>query len=221
MTTITAWSYSRFAKYELCPAQFKYAYIDKLPTTGSPAMARGDKIHRSIASFVMGGIALESDAVKHAFPAKLIKEVRDFEDKVVEQQWGFTARWEPTGWFGKDTWFRNIVDAAVLYDDLWTDCLDWKTGKRYASNADQMELNALAMMRHFKPATGVTTRMVYIDSGEEDTSEFKRSDEPLLMAKWEKKVEPMFTDTAFLPRPNDKCRFCDFSRSSGGPCRFG
>lgn len=221
MNGVTAWSYSRFAKYDLCPLQFKLAVLDKRKTTANAAMARGDKIHKSIASYVMGGIAIEPEAVKHVFPRKLIEELRAFDDKVVEQQWGFTRAWNATGWFGGDTWFRSILDAAAMYEDLWADVIDWKTGKKYGSNADQMELNALSLFRHFKPAVGVTTRMVYLDSGDEDTAEFTKADEPKLIAKWEKKIEPMFTDTAFLPRPNEKCRFCDFSKSKGGPCRYG
>lgn len=220
-TQLTAWSYSRYAVYEQCPLKFKLQVLGKHKFEPSAAMIRGDRIHRSIAAYLMGGEAVESDAVAHPFPAKLIAEMRAFEDKVVEQQWGFTRQWTPTGWFGKETWFRAILDAAVMYEDMWADVADWKTGKKYGSNADQMELNALAMFRHFKPAVGVTTRMVYLDIGTEDAADFKKSDEPLLVDKWEKKVVPMFTDTVFSPRPNDKCRWCDFRKSNGGVCRYG
>lgn len=228
MTTpaLTAWSYSRFAVYDQCPLKFKLQVLEGAKFTPSAAMQRGDRLHRSVASYITGGIALEPDVVKFPYVQKLVGELREFEDKVVEQQWGFTRAWQPTGWFskdkGKETWFRNILDVAVLYEDMGADVIDWKSGKRYDSNADQMELNALSLFRHFKPAVTVTTRMVYFDSGQEDAADFKKSDEPALIAKWERKIEPMFTDTAFLPRPNDKCRFCDFAKSKGtGKCRYG
>jgi hypothetical protein len=218
---LTAWSYSRYAVYELCPLKFKEQVLGGAKFEGNAATRRGDKLHKSVASYITGGIALESDCVQFPYVQKLINELRTFDDKVVEQQWGFTRKWEPTGWFGDGTWFRNILDVAVLYEDMSADVIDWKSGKKYDSNADQMELNALSLFRHFKPATAVTTRMVYFDTGGEDTADFKKSDEPLLLDKWEKKVAPMFNDTVFNPRPNDKCRFCDFRKSNGGPCRYG
>ena len=222
VSPITAWSYSRFAMWETCPLQFKLTHIDKHPKPTSAAMQRGDKIHKGIAAYLTGAAeAPPAEATKHPFPAKLIEELKGFDDKVIEQQWGYTRSWQPTGWFGKDTWFRNIADVAVLYDDLTADVPDWKTGKKYGSNADQMELTAVAMFKRFKPVKHVTARMVYLDSGEEDVAEFAKAEEPALTAKWENKVAPMFSDTVFAPRPNDKCRFCDFSRSNQGLCKFG
>lgn len=219
---ITAWSYSRYALYELCPLKFKLKHIDKVPEPQAPAMERGDRIHKGVAAYILGKAEEPpQDAIAHPFPAKLIGEFRAFPDKVVEQQWGFTAAWQPTGWFGRATWFRNVLDAAALYEDLTGDVADWKTGKRYGSNTEQMELNALSFMCQYKPAIGVTTRMVYLDIGEEDVGEFKVSEKETLQAKWVEKVKPMFSDTVFAPRPNDKCRFCAFSRSNSGHCRFG
>lgn len=224
---MTAWSYSRFAKYEQCPLAFKLKYINKTPEPQGPAMERGDLIHKGIAAYLRGDApAPPPDAVKHPFVAAFIAQLHGFDDKVIEQQWGYTKTWAPTGWFGKDTWFRNVQDAAVLYDDMTLDGPDWKTGKRYGSNADQMEVNAIALFAHFKPAKHVTTRMVYVDTlpgdNAEDVADFDREkDFENLKAKWERKVAPMFNDTVFAPRPNDKCKFCHFSRSNTGLCRFG
>ena len=89
---VTAWSYSRYALYELCPLKFKLKHIDKIPEPGSPAMERGDRIHKGVAAYVTGASQeAPQDAVAHPFPAKLIEELRGFPDKVVEQQWGFTT----------------------------------------------------------------------------------------------------------------------------------
>ena len=51
---VKAWSYSRYATYALCPLQFKLRYIDKIPEPQSPAMARGDRIHKEIARWLTG-----------------------------------------------------------------------------------------------------------------------------------------------------------------------
>lgn len=215
---LTAWSYSRFAKYETCPLQFKLEVLDGLKQPPSPAMKAGDERHKAVAAFLNGvGVFPEKEA-EHK---QLISEVAAIPDKLVEHQQGFTARWEPTGWFGKDAWYRQVYDVAVLYDDMTSEVIDWKTGKKYASNDEQMELCALSLMCQFKPTTHVTTRLFYLDTGQQEFAEFPAADKEKLKAKWGAKVEPMFSDTVFAPRPNDKCRFCHFSKSNTGMCRFG
>jgi CRISPR/Cas system-associated exonuclease Cas4 (RecB family) len=215
---LTAWSYSRYAKYQLCPLQFKLEVLDGNKQPMSPAMQRGDTIHRGVAAFLVDKGPLPPEAEKHS---AFIAEVKTIPDKLVEHQQGFTSAWEPTGWFHKTTWYRQVYDVAVLYEDMTSEVVDWKTGKKYATNEEQMELCALSLMCQLKPTTHVTTRLFYIDTGQEEFAEFPASDREKLKAKWNAKVQPMFSDTVFAPRPNEKCRFCAFSRSSGGQCRFG
>lgn len=226
---ITAWSYSRYACYTLCPLQFKFKFIDKLPEPGSPAMQRGDVIHKGTAAYLKGTAAgLPQDVLNNATITDLVQQLIAFPNKEIEQQWGYGGNWQPCGWFdrgGEKTWFRSILDVGVLYDDLTFEAIDWKSGKRYGSNEEQMETQAIAVFKRFKPVGHVTTRLAYID---ETTSknpyefyEFKKTQLQSLTDKWKKKVQPMFNDTVFAPRPNEKCRFCSFSKSKGGQCAFG
>lgn len=222
VTLVKAWSYSRYACYALCPLQFKLRYIDKAPEPGSPAMERGNRVHVALAAYLKGTAAAPPpEAVAHAAHARLIEEIKAAEDKVVEEQWGFTNTWKPTGWFSKDTWFRSIIDVAVAYEDNTLEDVDWKTGKRYGSNDEQMESQALSVMCKYQHITHVTTRLAYLDSGDEEIAEFEVRLKPLLRTKWEKKVAPMFVDDMFVARPNNKCGFCAFSKSKGGQCKFG
>ncbi len=224
MNAVTAWSYSRLAQWETCPAQFAYKHIQKLKEEQSPAMARGDKIHKAAAAYITTPLDVQAPMpVELAKFAKLIDEARAVpaEFKVVEQQWGFSKSWRPTGWFGKDTWLRNIVDLGVVYPDGFADVVDHKTGKKYGSNQDQNELNALATMCRYPQISHVTTRLWYLDSGEEEIAEFEQHDKTEMIEKWEKRVAPLFEDTTFAPRPNEKCKWCAFARSKAGPCKFG
>jgi hypothetical protein len=221
---ITAWSFSRWETYVLCPFKFKCKFMDKLPTPQTPSMARGNQVHLDLKSYVTGETQTMPDVVVLPFQRTLVDQIRAFDDKLVEQQWGFDHNWRETGWFDRGpvkTWFRSILDVALLYEDLVAEVIDWKTGKVYGENAEQMELFALSLMCKFKPATHVITRLVYLDAKAEQIAEYPAADKEALQAKWERKVEPMFNDRDFIPRPNDKCRFCDFSKSKGGPCRFG
>ncbi len=220
--SLTAWSYSRFATYNQCPLKFKLTVIDKMKEPSSPAMERGNQVHKALADYITGKAELPPE-VKTPFHHQLYGEMRGIspEDKLVEQQLGFTSGWKPTGWFAKDTWLRVVWDVGLLYEDLTGEVVDHKTGKKYGSNDDQMELFGLSFLCQYRPATHVTTRLIYVDSGDEEIAEFPASVKEKLQAKWEQKVVPMFSDTVFAPRPSDKCRFCTFSRSNKGLCRFG
>lgn len=222
---VKAWSYSAWALYALCPFKYKKEKIDKVQVPSNPAMKRGNDIHVGIASFLQHKTdTLPAESMKNPVILDLIQQIRAFPNKEIEQQWGYTIALAPTGWFAKDTWFRSVLDAGVLYDDMTFEVTDWKTGRRYGSNTDQMETQALAVMKRIKPVTHVTTRLAYVDEDSKNPFEFEEfpaSQMQSLADKWSKKVQPMFNDTVFAPRPNDKCGFCSFARSAGGQCSFG
>jgi hypothetical protein len=109
----------------------------------------------------------------------------------------------------------------VIYDDNAVEIIDWKTGKQYEENKDQVELFAMTAMVRYPETEKVITRLAYFDSGAQVMNEFDAKDREALKAKWAAKVRPMFEDTVFAPKPSEKCRWCNFSKSKGGPCRFG
>ncbi len=215
---ITAWSFSRYNLYDQCPARFKYKHIDKLPDPGSPAMERGKVIHKEGEEFLLNDGLPVPDSFK-LFEDQM-EELASL-DVFAEQQWGFNRAWHPTGWFGKDTWLRVMLDAGVEYEDHTADVIDFKTGKKYGDNGEQMELFALATFFRFRGTKEVVTRLWYVDSGDEDIETFTADQVIPLRDKWTKKVQPMFNDTVFAPRPNDKCCWCPYSASAGGPCVYG
>lgn len=219
-----AWSYSAYADYALCPAKYEGRKVLKLPEVAGPALLDGRVFHDQIAAHITKPGAPAPDRPIHKRLLPVVAQLQQIEDKVVEQQWAFTNAWKPTGWFSKGhmaTWLRVILDVGVVYPDATAHVGDWKTGKRYDDNDDQMELFALATFAHSPWVQEVETRLWYVDSGHEEIAEFKHSEEPALRAKWEAKAHTMLTDRTFTPKPNDKCRFCVRSRQSGGDCRFG
>jgi RecB family exonuclease len=221
---VTAWSYSRYADYKQCPAKFMYKHLMKLPDPPSPAMARGNLIHKMAEDYVksprkpklepeLKGVAAE---LEHCRQAKAI----------AEQAWGFKADFNWTGrpgWFGDDVWFRMKADVAVVYDDNTGLVGDWKTGKKYFSNEEQVELFGAVTLMRFPNWTEVDVRLWYTDSPPDD-NEIQRvytaEEAVAIRADWAKRVVPMFRDRKFAPTPNDKCGWCAFSKAKGGPCKF-
>ena len=220
---VTAWSYSRYADYKQCPAKFKYKHIERRPDPGSPAMQRGNIIHKAAEEYVKGVIS--------KIPTDLIgvKEQLNFLRKakaVAEENWGFRIDWEwigREGWFGDDVWFRAKTDVRQLYDDDILLLGDWKTGKKYYANEEQIELFALAGFRRFPFVTEVDTRLWYTDADPEDNEVqrvYTAAELGAIQRDWTKRVVPMFKDKRFAPTPNDKCGWCPFSKAKGGPCKF-
>lgn len=222
--TLTSWSYSRWDKHHTCPLRFKLEVLDGRKQPDNPAQAKGQRMHKAAAKYLTAPDSWTSAPPEEMGKASsLIVEVAAMDNKVVEQQWGYTRQWKPTGWFAKDTWLRSVLDVAVLYDDLTAEIIDWKSGKPRGTHEDQMELFAISLMVRYPVATHVTTRLAYTDFEHSEFGEYPRADLEKMIAKWEDKVRPMFEDTTYLPRPGEHCRFCPFSRSrtNGQDCRYG
>lgn len=229
---VTAWSYSRYADYRQCPLKFKLKHIDRMREEGSPAMERGSTIHKEGENWL-----------KNKRKVKLPKSYEHFADQMhqlktltpmVEQQWGFTSDWTPTSWFGKDTWLRIVCDVAIEYDDNTAEVIDFKTGRKYDTNEEQVELFSSGIFMRNPNITHVTTRLWYLDQPDDnevireygrDKGMVNEDGEVMLSFEeirkdWSKKVVAMFKDKRFAPTPNNKCHWCSFSKSKGGPCKY-
>lgn len=219
---VTAWSYSRYADYKQCPAKFKYKHLERRPDPGSAAMQRGNVIHTLAENYIKKGgrIPPELKGVKDEL--KFLRE----NNATAEEAWGFRNDWEwigRPGWFGDDVWFRAKTDVRLLYEDNTLLLGDWKTGKKYYSNEEQIELFALAGYLRFPGMDKVDTRLWYTDADPTDNEihrEYTAAEMEAIKKDWTKRVVPLFKDRKFAPTPNDKCGWCPFSKAKGGPCKF-
>lgn len=216
---ITAWSYSRWADYELCPAKAKYKHVDKIKEPENPAMKNGSKVHAELADYLSIGLGRDLPKSGEKF-ADILQQLRTLEP-IHDQEWGFTDRWDVTGWFSKDTWFRSKLDVCVVYDDNTADVVDFKTGKASDSHAQQGELYAISVFLRYANVQYVTVRFWYLDTGAETVQHFARREMEEMIYTWEKRVKPMLSDEIFAPRPGNHCRWCFFAKSNNGPCKFG
>lgn len=220
-----AWSYSAYADYQLCPFKYHGRKILKLPEAPSPSLVDGRVFHDQVAKHITVPGAPAPDRPIHKRIQPIVEQLRQMDDKIVEQQWAFTPQWKSTGWFSrnpqKPTWLRVILDVGLVYADDTATVVDWKTGKQYSTNQEQMEIFAVATFNYFPSVKALDTRLLYVDSGAEEVAEFKRSEEAALRAKWEEKARVMLSDRTWAPKPNDKCHFCVRARQNDGDCRFG
>lgn len=216
-TQITSWSYSRYALYEECPAKAKYKFIDKLPEPPAPAMERGNVIHKLAEDFTTGKIK------------KLPPELKLFSDQFtelkkskpqVEQTWAFTSEWKQTLWNDwKGCKVRIKTDAACVDGDTLY-IIDHKTGKLRDGYDTQLSLYATGGFLVHPTVKKISTQMWFLDSGDVVEKDYVAAEGPKLLKEWDKRVVPMLNDTRFAPKPGNACRWCPYSKSKGGPCKF-
>lgn len=202
-------------------------------------MLRGNLIHKTA-----------EDYIKGTLPPRVPDELKQFEDTfkrlrklfkirtagmVVEDDWAFRKDWTRTQWNDWAECFVRIkLDCADNEDPDTLIIRDWKTGKfREEQNeeyVEQLELYALAGLLLHPHVKEVIPWLVYLDLGVvypalDSPMIFTQADVPRLKKLWAKRTNPMFTDTRFPPKPNQKCRWCWFGeagKAKGGPglCEF-
>lgn len=216
-----AWSYSRYKDYSTCPFKSKLKHIDGLKEPGNKAMERGSHIHKLAEDFVK--------LKQKTLPEELKMFAREFKklqklDTRTEDRWAFDMNWVPCEFFDSNTWLRMVADAqhvkVLKSDEERMTVIDYKTGRIYGDNQDQMQLYAVGVFHRFPAVQKVKVELWYIDSGDIIELEFNRSQAEELRQQWEERIKPMMTDTQFAPRPNRFCAKCHFRKANGGPCEF-
>jgi hypothetical protein len=223
---ITAWSFSRYACYQQCPALFKYRNIERRPEKKGPALLRGIEIHNDAEMYLKS-----PNPKKKKIPESLELFEEEFHglvdnEAVAEESWGLTREWESTGFFDSDVWLRIKVDCYEVIDEKTLKLIDFKTGKvKTEGYEEQLELYAVGAFALFD-IEEVHTELWFLDHGEIKGGEddkvgvYTVDQYDDLVKTWEKRVQPMFRDTRYTPTPNFACQWCDHSKAHGGPCKF-
>lgn len=217
-----AWSYSRYECYSQCAAKYKYRYIDKVEEPKSKSLERGIATHEKLASYLTKKTdKLEENLVISPALTALLGEAREMPVEV-EQKWAFDKDWNTTDWFDSSTHFRCVPDVLIRYGDGTALVADHKTGRAYPTHKQQLELFALATFKKYPDIQTIDVRLWYLDEMDkwQTAGVHKRSNMEDVDAAWKARTRGMFTDTEFTPNPSQGCKWCAFSRSKGGPCKY-
>lgn len=229
----TAWSYSRLAEWEECALRAKYKHLDKLPTKGSPAMERGSAIGSMAETYAKGErrvLPKELAQFKDGFKDLKARFKSQKEPIVVEEMWGISAAWKSVAWNDwNNCWARVKMDVAYVEGDTAYP-IDHKTGKYRPETVgvyeSQLELYSMGSLIAWPQVNVVKPRLWFLDQGITHEGPpgapmvITRKDLPKLQKKWEKRVKPMLLDATFKPNPGNACRWCDFTKAKGGPCKY-
>jgi hypothetical protein len=205
------WSLSRLKTFEQCAAKYDYRYRQQVPVTdtSSPAAARGVKIHKEIEQSLNDGAPMPmeasflTDIPAGGHPEFTVKLDREWKQAVAG-----------------DYWYHGIIDLYVRTSETTATIYDWKTGKIYPDHEDQKSLYALVLMCIFPELQEVKTIFSYLDLRKQIPKVFHPHSNLLAKETWNARVAKMEGATEFIPSPGYLCRYCAYSRSAGGPCRF-
>jgi hypothetical protein len=207
------WSYSSLTLYEKCPYSYKLRYIDKIKSESSAAMDRGNAVHESMEDFLAG-----SDLPEEAEGLDIFCTSIRLTNPVVEEPWGFTTDWAPTGWDDPNTWCRMKLDVYVPSQES-VHIIDWKTGKHYPVKAmDQGQLYAVgASVMSNVDVFDVT--FAYLDQSMVKSKKYKRKAVDIFKKGFEARANKMNNDTTYIPKPHKyTCAYCGLKEACDYAC---
>ena len=211
------WGFSKLDVFRSCPAKFRYQFIDKLPQGSSPAMERGSKMHENIEMYLNGWakeLMPETAAWKDAFDAIKAESFKG------EQSIGINKNWQLLpDWFGPTTWLRVKMDAYFVEGDEMT-VIDFKSGQYRIPSQDQIELYAVAGLSINPEVQKVNAEFWFIDANEVHKVVYTREQLLELRKKYERESLSMYNERLWTPEPSRECRWCPYSKTKGGKCRF-
>lgn len=227
----THWTISALKDFENCPAKYRYSYLFEaedwrelgyvvVPSKGTPAMERGTEVHLTCEQFLDGTIGVEG-LHKEIGPAwrNMLVDLKRLGAKP-EQQWEFEYGWHPQEPDG-ELWLRMKIDANYPMSKDTLAVIDFKTGKPYNANIEQVEVYALGAFAKFDDINVVEGALWYFDSEEPHEKTFKREQAPKLARKWEQRADRLLSAAKYPPRKNRFCDWCPYNLDKGGPCTAG
>jgi hypothetical protein len=165
---MTAWSYSSIKTFDQCPKKYFHLKVvkDVKDEQGAEALY-GDQLHKAAELYIKDGTPIPP---KFSFVEPFLVRLNSIPgEKHAELKLGVAktdAGFEPRGFFGKDVWYRGIIDLLIVNGpNAWL--VDYKTGKN-AKYADmkQLDLMAGAVFAHFPEVQRIKSALLYVVSQE-------------------------------------------------------
>lgn len=218
MAGVLPWSHSSLTAFETCPRRFHITRIAKLikePQT--EATLWGNEVHKALELAVAGTKPLGANFTQYQ---PIVDRVRAAKGrKFTEQKFGLTSSFRPTEFFGKDVWFRGVLDLVITTPKVGV-VLDHKTGK-VKTDGDQLKLFAAATFAQHPYLETVKTGYIWLAHDKVTTQEFKKDDVPGIWQEFLPRIQRMEKaqdDDKWLPNPSGLCRahcpvgkkLCDF-----------
>jgi hypothetical protein len=223
-----------------CPAVCQNPKCGKTIVKGD-ALVRGDVIGKRLDAYLTGEEKTPGPTVLHSKVKEIVKkakaEIKKGIGKVQANLMltrGWTV-WTGPGW-AKEVWLRAKLDYWRK-EGTRGHVTDWKTGgceKKGPETGkvivvdkydDQLLTYQTVLMSTDPGLVEVTSDLVFLDCAPQydpvvPREGLVRKDLKKAQDKLTKKVLPMLNDTTFAPRSQFGCRWCDYGKAKGGPCKY-
>ena len=212
------WGHSKLDTFQQCKKKFEFQYIKKLPSPGNEAMARGGRMHEDIEAYLQGWIT-ELPATILPWKERL-DELKTRPCFTSEQAVGLDKNWKPLpNWFHKDTWLRAKMDAKAC-EETKLSVVDFKSGKYRVPSDEQIELYVLVGVAQHPDVEEATAEFWFIDLDDAYSKTYHKDQFPALRKKFEQLANNLYTTEVWEEEPSRECKWCPYSKSRGGPCKF-
>jgi hypothetical protein len=215
------WGFSKLDTFQQCKKRFFFQYVQKLPSPSNAAMERGGKIHETIESYLQGWItSMPEDQVPAVWKPRL-DELKAMPNFTSEQAIGLDKNWRPLkDWFQKETWLRAKMDAKSTPRPEHLSVVDFKTGKYRVPSDEQIELYAIVGQAQHPEVEVATAEFWFIDLDDVYSKTFQGPALLALRKKYENLADQIYKTEVWIEEPSRECKWCPYSKSRGGPCKF-
>ena len=182
------WSFSSLGTFETCPLQYKSKYIEKsYIEPPQEHLIHGTTTHAHLENRMRDGTPLPHDYAEHEKWCERLERLPRT-TLLVEEKMGLTKGLQPTGFDSEDTWWRGVIDLAILDNNRAVIC-DWKTSKKAKPDFTQLNLFAAAVFAKYPEIETVKQMFIWLRLNKHSSEDFSRSG---VAAFW----------TAMIPRVN-------------------
>lgn len=215
MAVLFSHSYSRLNDWRKCPYSAKHKYVLKsVNFQQSPAMKRGDDVHKALENRVRLNTPLPEDMKQYEPIAVSI--LRSPGRKFCEMQIALDENLQPCGYRDWDNvYIRAKVDVlSVLGSTAWNG--DYKTGKPN-DDEDQLCLSSAMVMHTFPDIDRVAASYIWTETKTNTTRIYNRADLDEMWAPFLKDFaaiqESVVTGHWPAKPSNFNCGYCDVNKA--------
>lgn len=225
---VKAWSFSVLKKFEECPYQVYLTKVKKYKEASSEAANRGNELHDLAEHYIRGELGPEVPKPLQKLDAQY-QSLHDLyqehpEQFELEQNWGFNAHWQKTGYFDDDIWCRMKLDVFHR-EGTAGHIVDHKSGKKFGNelkHSDQGLQYAVGAFKRFPDLEFLKVDFYYFDKGEILPKTYTRDRAMVFLPRIEQRAFAMTNateDELQRPKPSkNNCRFCPHNES--GVCAW-
>lgn len=220
--TLTNWSAKKLKMYRSCPFSVYLKYVKREPEPApdpkfDEKRLRGIRVHDDLANAINSGAPIPREAeafteIVHGYiELGAVAEI----DEYFDRSWKLLPDWN-------NHWVVIKKDVRVRTPEFSL-VADWKTGRKHGNEHDHFEQMTIYAISEYMLNPGLPEYIVelqYLDQKDTWDHVFKPHELERHVARIERDVETMMSDTLFRPKPSIyTCRYCPFNKSRGtGVC---